>query len=169
MNHLRKHNLRHSSETGSSPVFAVGKARGNALTEFAFMMPILLMGMFGVIDFGRALYSYHFVSDAAREATRWASVRGKDCIPPQTSCNPQEEDIQEYVASIAPPGINTSSQTLDVDASWFVKPGSSVPCPDEHSGCVVQVHITYSFTFIFPFLPNSTYPMQSTSQMVISQ
>ena len=36
-------------------------------------------------------------------------------------------------------------------------------------GCAVQVHVTYNFKFILPFLPTSTYAMQSTSEMIISQ
>src|SRR5580658_7251394 len=53
--------------------------RGTTILESAVMISVLLVMMFGVIGFGNALYTYHFVSNTAREATRWASVRGSTC------------------------------------------------------------------------------------------
>ena len=44
--------------------------------ETAMSMIILLTFMFGVMEAGFALYSYHFISEAAREGTRYAIVRG---------------------------------------------------------------------------------------------
>ena len=48
---------------------------GATLYEFAAILPIILFIMLGIVDFGRAMYAYHFVASAARAATRWASVR----------------------------------------------------------------------------------------------
>ena len=151
------------------------KLRGNALTEFAMIIPFLLAVMFGVIEFGRALYTYHFVSDAAREASRWASVRGFQCKAfPQYCPANLPPDVVNYVVSIAPPGIDTSPQKLVVNANWVVPPGGDGSClpsfsPKNHPGCAVHVDVTYQFKFILPFMPTSTYSMQSTSEMVVSQ
>jgi hypothetical protein len=148
------------------------KLRGNALIEFALVIPFLLAVMFGVIEFGRALYTYHFVSDAAREASRWACVR-KNCkgvlLP---GCPAKPGDVVNYVISIAPPGIDTSPQKLVVSPAWVVAPGTGTACAllPNGPGCqAVQVIVTYNFKFILPFMPTSTYPMQSTSEMVILQ
>jgi hypothetical protein len=145
-------------------------ARGSTLTEFAFILPVLLMGVFGVIDFGRALYTYHFVSDAAREASRWASVRGNRCIT-IPNCGAGESDIQHYVASIVPPGIDSTSPALSVTAAWMAPLANPASCvgPINNPGCAVKVHVTYNFKFILPFLPKATYAMDSTSEMIISQ
>ena len=51
-----------------------GRQRGSTIVEQAIILPLLLAMFFGIIDMGRALYSYSFVSYIAREATRWASV-----------------------------------------------------------------------------------------------
>jgi Flp pilus assembly protein TadG len=128
--------------------------------------------LFGIIDFGRALYAYHFVSDAAREATRWASVRGKDCKDyPASECPAGQSAVSNYVVSIAPLGIDTSSSKLLVDAEWVAPPNALDICTTEPKkpGCAVQVTVTYQFNFILPFLPSSTFPMHSTAEMVISQ
>ena len=48
--------------------------RGQALTEFALILPILLLIVFGVFDFGRAIFAYNNVANAAREAGRTAII-----------------------------------------------------------------------------------------------
>jgi Flp pilus assembly protein TadG len=150
---------------------ALASTRGNTLTEFAFVFPLLVVVIFGLIDFGRALYTYHFVSDAAREASRWASVRGKQCDKSLSGCEADPVAIQNYVAGIVPPGIDSSPQALSVAAAWVVPPGKVGTCNafPNNPGCAVQVIVTYNFKFILPFLPKSTYAMTSTSEMIISK
>jgi Flp pilus assembly protein TadG len=145
--------------------------KGNTLTEFALILPFLFAGIFGVIEFGRALYTYHFVSDAAREASRWASVRGKSCTAYGSACPAKSTDVEDYVVSIAPPGIDTRPVKLLVNTAWVAPPGNGNSCAKfpNNLGCSVQVMVTYNFNFILPFLPTSTYAMKSTSEMVISQ
>ena len=48
--------------------------RGQALVEFALILPILLILLLGVFDFGRAIAAYNSVSNAARSAARVAIV-----------------------------------------------------------------------------------------------
>lgn len=148
------------------------RQRGNTLTEFALILPFLLAGIFGVIEFGRALYTYHFVSYAAREASRWASVRGESCkVYRPVACPAQKTDVEDYVTSITPAGIDKSPARLLVDTEWVAPPGRGNNCAKfvNNPGCSVQVTVTYSFKFILPFMPSSTYAMKSTSEMVISQ
>lgn len=138
--------------------------------EFAFLLPLLFALVFGVIDFGRALYAYHFVSNAAREATRWASVRGNTCQG-LTGCDASDSDIISYVASIAPMGIDSSSSRLSAATTWVAPPNNLAICTTfpKSPGCAVKVQVSYVFKFVLPFLPTSGYTMTSTSQMIISQ
>src|ERR1700751_129670 len=53
--------------------------RGATLVEFAFVLIIFMTILFGIVGFGHALYAYHFVSHPAREAARYAAVRGSTC------------------------------------------------------------------------------------------
>jgi hypothetical protein len=48
--------------------------RGAAAVEFALVVPVLLIVVFGIIDFGRMLNAQLQVSEAAREGARAASV-----------------------------------------------------------------------------------------------
>jgi Flp pilus assembly protein TadG len=133
----------------------------------------MLAGIFGVIEFGRALYTYHFVSDAAREASRWASVRGQNCSKTYGSvaCPASPADVENYVTGITPLGIDKSPAKLLVDTEWVAPPGRGNNCGanPKNPGCSVQVTVIYNFKFILPFMPSSTYAMKSTSEMVISQ
>lgn len=53
---------------------ASSRCRGQALAEFALVLPLLLLLMVGILDFGRAVYASHTIGNAAREAARLAIV-----------------------------------------------------------------------------------------------
>ena len=45
--------------------------RGVAAVEFAILLPILLLIVFGITEFGRAMYSYNTIVKASRDAARY--------------------------------------------------------------------------------------------------
>jgi Flp pilus assembly protein TadG len=52
---------------------------GQALVEFAIVVPILLLILLGIVDFARAWNVYEVLTDAAREGAReWVVDNGKD-------------------------------------------------------------------------------------------
>ena len=50
--------------------------RGAELVEFALVLPLMLLVMLGIIDFGLLLQRYHVVTNAAREGARVALLPG---------------------------------------------------------------------------------------------
>jgi Flp pilus assembly protein TadG len=50
------------------------RERGAAAVEFALLLPILLIVVFGLIDFGRALNAQVTLTEAAREGARLAAL-----------------------------------------------------------------------------------------------
>lgn len=152
--------------------------RGSALLEYAFAMVISFVLIFAMIDFARALYSFHFISEAAREATRFASVRGNGCSGSATPCPASPGDIQDFVMGIVPAGIDPAQVTVP-NPTW-TNPNNLPVCNtiNNYAGCAVQVEVDYRFSFIFPvnfyklspvkFAANSI-NMSSTSQMIISR
>src|SRR5512139_2186564 len=48
-------------------------SRAQAMVEFALVLPILLLLVLAIIDFGRALFIYSQVSNSAREAVRYGA------------------------------------------------------------------------------------------------
>ncbi len=72
--------------------------RSQGLTEFAIIAPIILLLTFGVVDFGRALYVYITLQQAANEGARVA-VRASYFVDPNGSTHnwPTNADVQAAV------------------------------------------------------------------------
>ncbi|MCM0083901.1 pilus assembly protein [Geomonas sp. Red32] len=51
---------------------------GIALVEMALLLPVLLLILFGIAEFGRALYMENTLTNAAREGARLASTSTTD-------------------------------------------------------------------------------------------
>lgn len=157
----------------SSKTFGRARSeRGAALVEFALSTTLLLTVIFGVIGISTALYSYHFISEAAREASRYAMVRGSSCTkygnltsncPATTSAQ-----IQSYVRTLNYPGINVNN--LTVTAVWPTTGAACTPSvtPCNNPGNLVQVTVSYQYPLKIPFVPAQTLTMTSRSQMVIA-
>lgn len=47
---------------------------GVAAIEFAFVLPVLLLLLFGIINFGLLMYDLSVVTNAVREGARWQSI-----------------------------------------------------------------------------------------------
>lgn len=48
---------------------------GAALVEFALVLPVFLLVVFGAVNFGALMYDQSVISHAAREGARWASIK----------------------------------------------------------------------------------------------
>jgi Flp pilus assembly protein TadG len=170
---------------------ATGHARlkaeeGSNLVEFAFIVLLLMAMMLGIIDFSRALYSYHFVSNAAREATRYAAVRGYTCTNDGSCVNDGNctsyattTCVPTYVGSITPQGIDATAITTT--AAWPAHANGPTICKNavggvgpypNYPGCTVEVTVSYNFSFIFPlvykpFSSTGTITLSSTSEMIV--
>jgi Flp pilus assembly protein TadG len=147
---------------------------GSVIVESALSIIILLTFLFGVIEAGFALYSYHFISEAAREGTRYAIVRGslagtaKCTAPGPPTCIAQAADIQTYVKNLGFPGINPGNMT--VASAWSIYPNAkSCPAagPCNSAGNLVTITVTYNFPFRVPFVPAQTWAMTSRAAMII--
>ncbi len=132
---------------------------GSTLVEFAISTSVLFMALFGIISLSLALYSYNFIAEAARDATRYAIVRGSSCLG-LSDCGIAQSGLNTYVQGLNYPGIDSTQ--LSATASWS---------PDNNPGSTVSVTVTYNFPMSIPFWVHSgsIIRMSSTSSMVISQ
>jgi Flp pilus assembly protein TadG len=133
--------------------------RGSGLPEMAIVATALLALMFGIIDFGRAMYTYSFVAQLARSGARWAIVRGSGCTV-LDHCNASSANVQTYVQSLSLGMMNASRITATLGL-----PNNGC----QSAGCPVVVTVTYPFSFMTGVLPSASFNMSSSSQMVISQ
>lgn len=113
------------------------REQGQTLVEFALSITITLMLIFGVIDFGRAVYTASVVQWAAQQGARAATV------------NPDQ--VQDAVLS--------RLVALDVNDVSITLSG-----PDAEN--VVTVIVDYRFEFITPFIPGGV-DMQGEASMLV--
>lgn len=164
---------------------------GAALVEMAIASVGFFAVFFGLIFVGYALYVYDFISDATREACRYAIVRGSDCTgfaecsstPPGATA----DDISTYVNNLNYPGINPSRMTVTTNWYTVVVKNGSTPTTYTHCGTTptvtsggvttvcnqpgnsVRVQITYVLPFSIPFWRATTITMGSQSELTIAQ
>jgi len=144
---------------------------GSTVVETALSTIALFTLVIGIIEISLALYTYHFTSEAAREGTRYAIVRGSSCNSSNSACPAPAlaPDVQNYVRELRYPGINPAAIT--VTTTWPVTGTSCTPSsmPCNNPGNLVEVTVQYLFPLSIPFVPSSNLNMTSTSEMVISQ
>ncbi len=121
--------------------------RGQAMVELAIVLPILLLLIMGIIDFGRIYHGYLAVTTAAREAARQAAIGATDA------------EIEETALTAAAP---LSATALTVQVS----PGQSSRYP----GTTITVEVHYRLPVLTPIvqkmLPN---PFTVTGQAVMKK
>ncbi len=127
--------------------------------EFALAAMVTLTLILGVIEFGRALFAYDLVAQAARVETRYAIVNAAACKTSKSAC---ESAINAYMLSKVT-GIDQTRLLPAPAITWQQVSGADC----YRAGCYVNVALNYNFTFVALPLPAQT--LKSTSQMVISQ
>jgi Flp pilus assembly protein TadG len=80
-----------------------GSDRGAALVEFALALPLLLVVIAGIVDFGFAFQRYEVVTNAAREGARMA------VLPVGYSNTEIQTRVRDYVRA----GLNLTTAQLD--------------------------------------------------------
>jgi Flp pilus assembly protein TadG len=155
--------------TGAKPRRLRGE-EGAALLEYALIFILFMMLLFGIMGMGQMLYSYHFVSSVARDATRWAAVNGSTCNSDGSCTAPaQPGDVKTYVTNHTPLGIDSSQVTTT--PTWNPA-GSNGPTAcattDNLPGCTVEVKVSYKYTFVFPLIRTTPLTLSSTSEMIIA-
>src|SRR6266700_6705882 len=99
---------------------------GQGLVEFALVIPIFLVMLFGVVDFGRVIWARNSLENAAREGARYAIVHGGSA---SQSCpvGPSSGLATIPAASSSCPFPSPSKQSIYNAASGFaIAPGSGL-------------------------------------------
>ena len=81
------------------------RERGQELVEFALILPLLLLLMVGIFEFGYVVFAYNTLSNAVREGARFGSVQPAD-----------ETGILERAQRLTI-GLDSTKLTWDVDDS----------------------------------------------------
>ena len=149
---------------------------GASIFEMALVSTIFFAMLIGSFQMLLALYAFHFVSEAAREGSRYAMVRGStSCTntPNLSNCDATSDQIQTYVRGLTYPGIKSSNLTLTTTwsqaSSGYPTTWSSCAGACNGPGNQVKVVAAYAYSLSVPFVPKASLNLTSTSEMVISQ
>ena len=116
------------------------RSHGQALVEFALVLPIFLVLILGVFDFGRLIFLHTSMTNGAREGARLATVN--------QDVSMIEERIEAQNAMIAP----------TISINFYVPPDDPHGAPTEPCdavpdvGCLVIVELEGEFNAITPII-----------------
>ena len=82
---------------------------GQTMVEFALVLPVLAVLLFGIIQFGTAFNNYVSLTDAVRAGARVAAVS-------RQSSTPVADTVAKVMASAT--DINTSQINVTVNSAW---------------------------------------------------
>ena len=110
---------------------------GAELIEMVLVTPLLLLLVFGIIDFGFLFQRYVVLTNAAVEGARVASLPGYTAGDAQTR-------VQSYVVNALPAGVVANAVAVPV----------TVPGPGGTNWPAMQVTVTHLYTlqFVAPFM-----------------
>ncbi|NLB79431.1 MAG: pilus assembly protein [Clostridiaceae bacterium] len=121
-------------------------SRGQSLVETAIVLPILLLIIMGIIEFGLLFNNYIIITNASREGARKAAIGGTD------------SEIIQVVENITTT-LELSKMTISVSPSFSSR----------RHGTQVQVEVVYRAGLITPiigkFFPGGEARLMSTSVM----
>lgn len=98
---------------------------GQSLVEFSMVLPIMLLLLFALVDFGRAFHTWLVVTNSAREGARAASVQKPDAEV--------RARINETLG-----GLDSSKLTVQLTNVQGTR------------GQTVEVDLTYDFQYVTP-------------------
>jgi len=145
--------------------------RGQGLVEFALVLPVFLLLVLGVIEFGRLMVTYSSISTASRDAVRYAISVGDNPsgIPHYQDCL----GIRAAALNVALFSDPTIVIALDTDG-----PGGDAPIeycrlgkdsdPIEVSlGARISVTVTQIYDPLLPLVELPTIPLTSETARTV--
>lgn len=124
-----------------------------SLVEFALVGPIFFLTVFGVIEAGRLVWTYHNVTNATREGSRFALVRGSMSDDEATSTSVRAWMLDHST------GLDPARLEVDLD----------FPDGNNDPGSPVVVSTEYEHDFILEMIFGvGTIPLSSVSEAIIA-
>ena len=164
------------------------KTRGQAMVEFALVIPIFILLMVGLFDFGRVVWVNDTLATAAREAARFAIVHGptSTCpvgptpvgieIPPASGSCPYPSPSRQAIKDAANKWAAGTSTDVTVSVCYGAVTTCSgdvdevvTPAPTNTRGTRVTVTVTSTVQLSVPSLVGFTgFSLQATSTMLVN-
>ena len=142
---------------------------GQAIVEFAIALPILMALLVGILEVGRMIFIYSAVTNASREAVRYASAVGLDDSGSYNKYN-YCSGIQEMArrsAYFTPLTVNISYDKGPGTASYNTCDGTVDSGVVVSSGDRVLVTVTANYSPMVNLIPLNSRTFTSSSSRTI--
>jgi Flp pilus assembly protein TadG len=114
---------------------------GAAAVEFALVLPILLLLVFGIIDFGYMSYNRNQLTNAAREGARNGSLARTTAVI--------NSSIDSSLGGIAPSAVTRTITCKGPAPTYTACPANGFDA-NVQSGGTLQVTLKYHYNWITP-------------------
>ena len=137
------------------------RPRGQGLVEFALVIPLFLLMLFGMIDVGRVIWANDALANAAREGARYASIHGDSDLARFSGPTATKQDIKDQTTNYAIAGGTNIVVTVCYSAVHISSStaGCSGDVAETVSGTAVTnrrgSHVTVTATATVPILTGS--------------
>jgi TadE-like protein len=148
---------------------------GQALVETALVLPIFLLVLYSIIEFGRYIYTVQVLNDAAREGTRYAIVHGSQALCPSgpmpggatNPCDPFGDRVTAVVQKYAVGFV--ASVSFPVIATCPAPAIPANPCwqPNNQRQNTVTIQVRTVFNTLLP-VPLPPITVDGSSTLVIN-
>ena len=132
------------------------RTSGQALAEFALIVPLLVLVIFGIIDFGRYVYTQNALNQASREGARSGSVRNRpaECTGQDRLVCAQTIALGRLTGIIGPVTTNVTCEEVtqldaDSDGELDRQPVTALNCETNN---LLKVRATNTFTLFTPLV-----------------
>ncbi|MGD9723026.1 MAG: TadE/TadG family type IV pilus assembly protein [Pirellulales bacterium] len=92
------------------------RRRGGAIVEAALVLPLVLMFLFGIMEYGRYVMMRQILTNAAREGARYAQIHTQPLTVNGTTSGNATSDVQAVINK-ALAGQSLSGQTVSIYAA----------------------------------------------------
>ena len=98
--------------------------KAQSLVELALVLPVLLLILFGIVEFGRIFHAYLVIANAARTGARVGVIKNDDSqivSAVEGAVEPSDLDLSSLTIDITPVQANrTSGDSLTVEVGYEV-------------------------------------------------
>jgi hypothetical protein len=144
---------------------------GQGLVEFALILPVFLLLVMGVVEFGRLMITYSSVSTASRDAVRYAVSVGDSAsgIPHYQDCLGIRE-AAEKVTVFAEPTIVIAYDADGpggADPTEYCQVGKDVDAVDVSLGTQINVTVSDLYVPLVPMVQLPDIPIRSETARTV--
>jgi Flp pilus assembly protein TadG len=112
---------------------------GQGLVEFALIGPVFLLLVFGILEGGRLLWTFHTLNNAAKEGARYTTVRGSGSTLPDAPATGASIKTYILTKSTGLDGANLNVDLVLVDGDMDDRSRFRVETTYEHDFIITSI------------------------------